>query len=141
MSSDVQRIRAGLSRLVPKGASAAQIADNAVSIWRDLDAALSPIIGQRGVAALFKRTLALTRPTYPWLSSVLGGAEQPGDFTALGATLSLQTGPGVVAANEALLRNFADLLINLIGGALTERLLRSVWNSSSSGDAVQETSP
>jgi hypothetical protein len=136
MSSDAQRIQAGLSLLLPKGASAAQIADDAVSTWRAIDAALSPIIGQRGVAALFKRALALTRPTYPWLSDVLGGVEQPGDFTALATAFSQQTGPRLVAANEALLRNFADLLINLIGGALTERLLSSVWNRPSNGDAV-----
>jgi hypothetical protein len=41
--------------------------------------------------------------------------------------------------NAALLQNFHELLVSLIGASLTERLLRPVWDIPPSGDAVQET--
>lgn len=122
-------------------ADTARIADTAISTWRDIDAALSPIIGQRGVAALYKRSLDLTRADYPWLAAVHDAALQPGEFAALRTALLQRTSTDAAAANGALLRTFGNLLSNLIGGSLTERLLGFVWDNPSSGHAVQETSP
>jgi hypothetical protein len=42
-------------------------------------------------------------------------------------------------AAAALALTFRDLLTHLIGDSLTERLLRSVWTSPSSGNAAQDT--
>ena len=44
------------------------------------------------------------------------------------------------AASDALMRTFYDLLSQLIGPSLTERLLHSVLAKLSSGPAAQETS-
>jgi len=141
MLSDAQQIQSTLSRLASEGAPAGRIADKAVSIWRDVDAALSPVIGQRGVAALFKRSLSLTRPAHAWLAAVQEGADRPGDFAALKTALSQQTSSDAVAANGELLQKFLDLLTHLIGESLTARLLRSVWDNSSSDGTVQDISP
>jgi hypothetical protein len=139
MESAAQRIQADLVKLAAQGANAGQIADTAIAKWRGIDAALSPIIGQRGVSALYMRSLYLTRSDYPWLAAVAEGALQPGDFTALQSALAQQTSAHAAAANGALLQIFVNLLSNLIGSALTERLLRSVWDLPSSGHAEQET--
>jgi hypothetical protein len=141
MQSEARRIQATLAQLAAEGANAGRIADGAVSIWRDIDAALSPIIGQRGVAALFKRSLHLTRADFPALATMHDGEMQPGDFGALRSALSQQTSADAATANGALLQAFCDLLTSLIGGSLAERLLRSVENNLSSGHAVQDTSP
>jgi len=141
MDSEARRIPSALTPLVTAGADAARIADTAVAIWRDIDAALAPIIGQRGVAALIKRSLYLTHAEHPWLSTVYEGALPPGEYGPLHAALSKQTGAQAAAAQGALLQTFHDLLGNLIGASLTERLLRAVWDRLSSGDAVQGTSP
>jgi hypothetical protein len=140
MQGEAQRIQAALDRLATQGATAGRIADAAVSMWRDVDAALSPIIGRRGVAALFQRSLFVTRPAHSWLASVHESTAWPGQFDALHAALSRQTGQLAAAANGALMQNFSDLLGNLIGGSLTERLLASVRDHPLSGDAAQDAS-
>ena len=50
-----------LVQLACDGAAPDQIASLAVLKWRTLDNALSPIIGHGGVAALFKRSVSLSR--------------------------------------------------------------------------------
>jgi hypothetical protein len=109
-------------------------------MWRDVDAALSPIIGQRGVAALFKRSVLLIGQAHPSLVTAHQDVDVLGDFAALRITLEQQSSANAIATNDALLRKFSDLLINLIGESLTERLLHSVRDNLSSDGAVRETS-
>ena len=139
MEDKRQPTRATFPRLVTECSDAGRIAESAVSTWRDLDAALSPIIGQRGVVALCKRSLYLTRADFPWLAAVDEGELKPDEFTTLQTALSQQTSANAAAANDALLRTFCDLLSKLIGASLTDRLLRSVWAGSSSDQVTQDT--
>ena len=44
---------------------------------------MSPIIGERGFAAMYKRCLHLIRVDYPWLAAVHEAAPAAYDFTAL----------------------------------------------------------
>lgn len=121
------------------GANAGQIADIAVAIWSAIDGALSPVVGPRGSAALYKRSLHLARTDFPWLATAYEGAVHPGDFSALRATLAKQNALAAAAAHDATLQIFHDLLADLIGRPLTQRLLQSVWESPSSGNAVQDS--
>lgn len=136
MLSAAQHIQSSLSKCAAAGSDTVSIVTKLVSIWRDIDAALAPIIGHRGVAALFGRTFHLTRADYPWLSAPHEGDAEKIDFASLQSTLSQQTSANVVAVNDALLHKFAELLSNLIGVSLTERLLRPVADIHSTGDAV-----
>ena len=138
---DATRIQLTITRLVAEGADAGRIADASASTWRDIDAALSPIISPRGVAALYKRSLHLTHGDHSCLTAVYEGTLEPGDFAALQIALSQQTSQNAAAAHGALLQAFCDLLIHLIGASLTEQLLRSVCDPHSSGDAAQDTTP
>lgn len=139
MQNEVGRFRSVLEQLVAEGAVAARIADTTVSMWRDIDAVLSPIIGQRGVLALYKRSLYLARTHYPWLAAVHESALQAGEFGALQTALLQQTNSNAAAASGALLQTFFDLLTNLIGKSLTERLLQSVWDDTPSGNAEKDS--
>lgn len=141
MESVTERIRADLARLAAQDANATQIADAAVAIWHGVDAALSPIIGQRGVAALYKRSLYLSRTDFPCLAAVAEGSLLPKNFDGLRAALAQQTCADAVGANGLLLTNFTELLSSLIGASLTERLLRSTLDHPTSGHAPQETTP
>jgi hypothetical protein len=140
MQNGAPEIPTSTARLLARGASPEQIAVTAVSTWLAVSAALSPIIGERGVAALYKRSLYLSRIDYPWLAAAHEGERASEQYACLQAALSQQTSSNAAAANAALLQTFHDLLTDLIGGSLTERLLRSVWDNQSSGDAVQDTS-
>lgn len=107
-----------------------------------MHAALAPVVGARGVAALYKRTLFLASETYPWLAAAFATAAEPGDFTSLRVALSQQDGGEAAAAQQQLLQALHQLLDQLIGPVLTGRLLHTVWASlSSAGSAVRDDSP
>jgi hypothetical protein len=141
MQSKAPRVPTAIARLLADGAAAAVIADTTVATWLAIEAALSPIIGLRGVAALYKRSLYLTRGDYPWLGTVYEGALGPSEFASLQGALGRQPDAEAAAASAALLQTFNNLLTSLIGESLSERLLRSVWDNHSSGPAAQDPSP
>lgn len=120
---------------------AVRLAAAAFSLWTEVDGNLSPIIGERGMAVLFKRSLYLCRDQYPCLSDVYKDELQPGDYAALRTVLTRQTSSTAAAAQDALLLSFDELLTSLIGASLTERLFGFVWDKHSRGDAAQDTTP
>lgn len=136
MLSAAQHIQSSLSKCASAGWDTVSLITKAVSVWRDIDAALAPIIGHRGVAALFGRSIHLTRADYPWLTAPHESTIDRIDLALLQSTLSQQTSDTVVAINGALLQKFSELLSNLIGISLTERLLRPVVDVHSTGDAA-----
>jgi hypothetical protein len=140
MPSFVEHTLASLTRLAAEGADALRIADSAVAVWRELDATLSPIIGRRGVEALFKRSLLLTVPAHSSLIAAHWIVETEEDIDSLRTALKQQSVANAIATNGALLQQFVDLLTTLIGESLTERLLQSVLDNPPRHGAVQEPS-
>jgi hypothetical protein len=120
-------LAAPLTLRVGSGADAAQIAEATSAIWQDIEVALTPIIGQRGVAALFKRSLDVTTGTYPWVVGLEYDVDSVIGPEKLKSLLAQRSSADAAAGASALLQTFYDLLATLIGGSLTERLLRSVW--------------
>ncbi|NRF70196.1 hypothetical protein HLB44_24620 [Aquincola sp. S2] len=104
-----------------------------------MDAALTPIIGGRGVAALYKRSLYLSAPAHPWLAGMHEGSTAAIDLIALRSVVSQQSGDEAVQGGNTLLLTFHKLLGSLIGLSLTERLLRPLWADSSSGPPAQDS--
>ena len=101
--------------------NAGQTADAAIATWREMSAALCPILGMTGVARLYKRSLSLTRPAYPCLETVLREALAPADFGALHQALSQQSDTEAAAASTTLFQTFCALLARLIDPSLTVR--------------------
>ena len=128
----------GLMRRAGSDAGAAQLADASVATWHEIDAALAPIIGQRGVGALYKRSLQLTGRAHPWLTATIDISQPALDAQALRSALSNQTCAEAADASGAVLQTFHSLLTQLIGALLTEQLLRSVWARFLSGEAAQD---
>jgi hypothetical protein len=124
-----------------EGANAGQIADAAVAVWAAIDKALSPVVGQRGSAALFQRSIHMVRERYPWLGGAGDAAAERDEFAAFRAALAQQAPDHAAAAHDDILQTFLALLADLIGESLTQRLLRNVWEPPSSGHAVKDTSP
>lgn len=120
-------LTAPLSERAPPGASASQIAAALGSIALELDAALTPIIGPRGVMALWQRSLHLTSAAHPWLSAGQPGGLSPLDTALLATAVAQRDDHDATVAVNALLQAFHELLASLIGLSLTERLLRTVW--------------
>lgn len=119
---------------------ARQIADAIISTWQEIEAALSPIIGTRGVAALYARSLKMTQTTHPWLPKLSEGVPSTMDVERLRTVLAQQDADRAAAGGRAHLHRFYELLASLVGSPLTGRLLHSVWDNSSSGPPPQELS-
>lgn len=107
--------------------SAARVAEAVGSTFQGIEQVLAPIIGPRGVAALYKRSLHLAKDTFSWLPDAPPGAPTAMDVTALTTALARQAAADAAAGGAELLETFYGLLTTLIGPLLTERLLRSVW--------------
>jgi hypothetical protein len=112
-----------------------------VATWKEIDAGLAPIIGPRGVAALYKRSLYLTGGAHPWLAGLHEGTPTTMDLAALKSVIAQQSSADAAVGGNALLQTFHQLLASLVGPSLTERLLRPVWADSSTAAPAQDTKP
>jgi len=131
---------APLGRRIRDGATAEDIADAVVGLWLEIDQVLHPILGHRGVAALYNRSLKLAARAHPWLGVVPPGALSAVDPSALKAVLVQQSVARALAGGDALFRSFRGLLTSLVGASLTERLLQSVWAQPPGDSPAQDTS-
>lgn len=141
-TQDSRKVATTLERLAAQGADTTRIADAVVSTWQAVDAALAPVIGSKGVEALYERSLHLVRGQHPWLASARQGAGAPGmDLGLLGATLARQENLTAAAAAGDQLQSLYELLRSLIGPSLTGQLLRSAWDNPFGGVPAQDRTP
>ena len=128
-----------LQRLIAGGATSIQIADAVVTTWQAIEAALVPVIGGRGIAALFGRSLHLIRASHPWLNGA--GNHMHMDLELLRAALSQQESATAAAGAGAHLHSLSELLGSLIGVSLAGQLLGPVWNNAFDGIEEKENLP
>ena len=134
------RIVATLALRVGRSTNSTQIADTVGQIWSEAAFALTPILGQEGVAALFKRSLFLSASTYAWLAITPTDDKKSIDLDALKALIANRTAEEATAGSSALFLQFYGLLTNLIGLSLADRILESAWVDPSSGETAQDHS-
>jgi hypothetical protein len=143
--SPVGSATAFLLAKVGQGAHAGDVAQLVVTSCFEIDKALTPIIGQRGLAALLNRSLQLASATQPWMSTEREALDLTTDLNGLLSTLSQETPEIAARGGGLLLEQFHQLLTALVGPSLTERLLRSVWATFLSGtfapDSPQDSPP
>lgn len=96
-----------------------------LTVWRQIAARLSPVIGHRGVQALLDRALHLASRAFPWLEGT--GPEGIATEVLLGSRLETRDAKTALEAGGAVLVTFTESLATLIGGPLSNRLLASVW--------------
>jgi hypothetical protein len=117
-----------LARLVMKhhvgsAQASADIADAARRVFEELLSSLSPLIGEVGSQALFRRSVKLTEPAFAGLR----GLKQGSALEALVAGLRAQKSEAAMEASVALLATYLHLLATFIGERLTWRLLEEAW--------------
>jgi hypothetical protein len=106
-----------------------------------MDEALAPVIGRRGVLALYGRSIHLSAAAHPWLETAQPLGASVLDVAGLRSVLEQQAPPDAAAGGAAVLRNFHDLLASLVGPSLTERMLRPVWAPFLGTSPPLDTSP
>lgn len=112
-------------------------ADVSVMLWEALAAELTVIIGERGFASLYSRSLYQAGARFAWLAPHPPKAAADA-FRLLASSLNLRAPAEAQAANGALLNIFIDTLIKLIGELLTNSILRTAWGEDVVNDAGTE---
>ena len=118
----------------------AHVASAIVSVWDEIDRALTPIVGARGMAALYGRTLFLTGRECVDCAGMPDGVTDAMRLDSLRERLLPCTPERATDIGCTLFLTLESLLSSMVGTALTERLLRAVWASHSSGETAQDTS-
>jgi len=128
VGDDRNDIADAFGRLLADLVASAPVAGAAALIWMEIEGALSPVFGRRGVAALYQRTLQSNTTEYRWLADIPLDSTFCIDFDILKTTLENQHATEAALAADLALRSFCELLTSLVGSSLTERLLRPVLN-------------
>ncbi|MDO8420212.1 MAG: hypothetical protein Q7S90_09260 [Rubrivivax sp.] len=137
--SDARQWPPPLAGRLVGGENVGQVADTIVALWLEIDQALHPIIGHRGVAALYNRSLKLTGAAYPWLAASHQHLLTAADLAALRTALVQREAGDAAASGSALFHTFHDLLASLVGASLTTQLLGSVWARPAVASPAQDT--
>jgi hypothetical protein len=141
MEDTADRIHAHVAQLAATGATAAELAAAAGEDWRAIEAVLSPIVGGRGFVAIVQRSLHLLDQSQQVLidvESIVAGSDP---IDAWQQALSAHSPADACEASARLLHVFCHLLAALIGGSLSERLLRPVWDRPARGAEGQDSTP
>lgn len=123
------------------GTGEGRTATGVVAICEDIGAALTPIIGSRGVAALYKRSLYLTAQAHPALLGLQEQVLAEMDPSPLMTALTPLSDAEAARVGGALLIAFYELIGSLVGPSLTERLLRFLWDRPLSDPPASEPTP
>lgn len=140
-SEEGRRIVASLALRVDRVEDIGQVADVIVTMLLDTNASLVPIIGPKGVAALYRRSLHLSLSLNPRLAGTYQALADPLDLTQLKSIFIQQDQNDVIFFGEELFKALYELLVKLIGSSLSRRLLLDVWDTHLSTPPSQETSP
>jgi hypothetical protein len=123
----VEVVRTLLSQGAGGDLEGAAIAEAAVRLWKDYMNLLAPILGARGVEALFGRSLHVTSIAFPALASVRDQADRAIPLGPYRVCLQACDPATALEASLAHLMNFTELVSTMIGANLLERLLGPVW--------------
>lgn len=135
-----ERIAAALAQRVEGIADISQVADAITLMFDDINTALTPVIGPKGVAALHRRSFFLCTSMHPQLAETYKTLVVAMDLVELRSLLITQNKADAVFFCGELLKTFYELMATLIGRSLATRLLLDVWGYSLSGLPPQDTS-
>jgi len=110
-------------------------------IWGEIEALLHPIVGRRGLTALFRRSAHVSTASFAFLAPLAEGAPDLVPSDELVSLFSTQSVDTALDGGALLLHSFRELLSTVVGSGLTERLLQSVWSLPSSGSSAQDIPP
>ena len=141
-----QRVfRRMMAREAGPGADAPAIAAACRRVSEGFARQFTPLIGDVGVAAIFARSLHLSRRNVPELAPPRASNKPDksdkwdAPFVLLEAYLRQQEPARVTEAAVAVLAMAGELLASFIGEGLTTRLLREAWPDDFAADDAEET--
>ncbi len=110
-----------------------------MATYEQLAHQLARLIGEAGVRAIHARAVHLTQKEFPWFTAAQPTGNFPLTIQPLLAALEHQQPAVILLTAEALVANFTDLLVTLVGEQLTTRLLHEVWPGGLAAATAMET--
>jgi len=107
------------------------IPEATVRVYGKLAEKLAPLVGVAGVRALAARSLHLVQREFPCLAEIRNPEHPSEPLAELGPCLARQDPVVARDAAAALLATFNELIVTLVGEALTARLVTGAWAISS----------
>ena len=138
MQPAVLRSELFMRRIDAERRSLIGISRQSADFWQAVGSELSPVIGKRGMTAVFERALHLASARHPWLAGLTDADADAPAFAAVAEALPGQTEGEAIAAMVTLFETFDRLLVGLIGEQLTDRLLQPIWALPSAGTTRQD---
>lgn len=135
-----RRIAASLGRRVEGVTDLSKVADAIASMFEDAQASLVPILGPKGVAALYRRCYFLCAAKHKQLAKTYEHLGVAMDLAELKRLLAINTKDDAVFFGKVFLKTFYQLLATLIGHSLAARLLLDVWANSLSSTHLRAAS-
>ena len=114
------------------------IVDVSILLWEKMARQLVSIIGEGGFQSLYDRSLYLTAPTFPCLTSCNSSTSKSSRFVKLRICLTDQDLMNSGEASIAFLVTFVDILALLIGEFLTSTILDLAWADHALDTVVKE---
>lgn len=109
----------------------------AVNLWEWLASHIIDIVSESGFQSLYKRSIFLTQPRFPWLAA--GALLPQTDYRFAELKRSFEaTFAQASEANTLLLLNFTGILASIIGEQLTITILRSAWGIEAANGVSKE---
>jgi len=121
---------------IPPKLPADLIATGMVEKLQQIQAALAPVIGRGGVAALYERSRHLSSRSHSWLAAPADSLGQGIDLEEIKLLIAQQSDSAAEAGSRFLLKSFHDLLAGLVGGSLTRQLIGPTPGSDSEVDSA-----
>lgn len=134
-------LAAALVRRAGEAVPAQRTADAVAGVLHEMEAALEPVVGLRGVAALVERSLHGAATHHAWLAEARDAFDTTRDLARLTQAMGMRTPDEAGAAGATILQSFHDLLVSLVGHALTRRLVGGVWSELLGDQSLQEMTP
>jgi len=105
----------------------ALLAQRSLRLWQAIHDELSPLMGTSGFITLYGRCVDLSGVDRPWLRKAPARSAPAACFDLLAAQLAARAPAEAQAAGRDLFATFYDLLLLLIGAALTAGVLNAAW--------------
>ena len=128
-----------MRELFDAAGGAHHIAAKLAALWQAFDATLNPVIGKRGVTALYGRSRHLAARNHAWMLTGHDPALASFHATALRDATAQQSADEAAAGALALCTAFHGLLASLIGPTLTDRMLQGLWPPTMGDTPKQDT--
>ena len=112
-----------------------------LEVWAQLADVLVPVIGPRGMVALYNRVLELAAERHPWFEQARSAdMDLESLFSLLGMSIARQDVDEAAAAIACLFDTFDRVLVTLVGAPLSARLLQPIWERASAGARPRQAS-